>query len=123
MAEANDAQAELDGVLSAMFAQAADQALLSNLGIHLFKNTDLILVGALQTPLDIMLEHLRESSEMGDQGRVGMFAVVSGDHPMEMVRVDLLARDADPRAGALIRRPSAKTWPRPMLPVDYRLAA
>jgi len=117
------AQAELDGVLSVMFARAANQVLLSDLGIHLFKDANLILVGKLQTPLDAMLDHLRECSEMGDQGRDGMFAVVTGEHPMELVRVDLLAHDADPRAGALIRRSSAKTWPRPMLPIDYRLAA
>jgi hypothetical protein len=122
MAEANDAQAELDGVLGVMFAQAANQVLLSDLGIHLFKDAALILVGKLQTPLDAMLDHLRAGSEMGDDGRVGMFAVV-GDHPMEVLRVDLLAHGDNPRAGALIRRPSAKTWPRPMLPSDYRLAA
>jgi hypothetical protein len=123
MVEPSDAQAELDGVLSVMFAQGANQVLLSDLGIHLFKDAEMILVGELQTPLDAMLDHVRESSEMGDQGRAGMFAVVSGDHPMEVVRVDLLARDGDSRAGALIRRSSAKTWPRPMLPTDYRLAA
>jgi hypothetical protein len=39
MPEPSDAQAELDGVLSVMFAQAANQVLLSNLGIHLFKDT------------------------------------------------------------------------------------
>ena len=123
MAQSGDAQAELDGVLSVMFGQAADQVLLSDLGIHLFKDNNLILVGELQTPLDAMLDHLRESGEMGDQGRQGMFAVVSGDHPMEVVRVDLVVRDVDPAAGALIRRSSANRWPRPMLPVDYRLAA
>ena len=122
MAEPGDATAELEGVLSVMFAQAANQVLFSDLGIHLFKDTDLILVGPLQTPLDTMLDHLREASDMGDQGRVGMFAAVSGDHPMEVVRVDLLTRDGDPRAGALIRRSSATAWPRPMLPAEYRLA-
>jgi hypothetical protein len=123
MAEPSDAPAELDGVLSVMFAQGANQVLLSGLGIHLFKDAEMILVGELHTPLDAMLDHLRESSEMGARGRAGMFAVVSGDHPMEVVRVDLLARDGDSRAGALIRRSLAKTWPRPMLPADYRLAA
>ena len=123
MADPSDAQAELDGLLSVMFAQSANQVLLSDLGIHLFRGSDLILVGKLRAPLDTMLDHLRASSEMGDQGHVGMFAVVSGDHPMEVVRVDLLAHDGDPRAGAMIRRSSAETWPRPMLPVDYRLAA
>jgi hypothetical protein len=123
MPEPSDAQAELDGVLSVMFAQAANQVLLSNLGIHLFKDTELILVGELQTPLGTMLDHLRESSEIEGDGRVGMFAVVSGDHPMEVVRVDLLTQEGDPKAGALLRRSSTKTWPRPMLPADYRLAA
>ena len=117
------AQAELDGVLSVMFAQGANQLLLSDLGIHFFKDSELILVGNLETPLDTMLDHLRDSSEMGDQGRDGMFAVVSAEHPMELVRVDLLAHDADRRAGALIRRGSGNAWPRPRLPVDYRLAA
>ena len=123
MAEPGDAQAELDGVLSIMFAESANQALLSALGIHLFKDTELILVGRLQTALGTMLDHLRDSSEMGEHGRTGMFAVVSAEHPMEVVRVDLLAHDGDPRAGALIRRSSAKAWPPPMLPSDYRLAA
>ena len=117
------AQAELDGALSMMFAKAANQLRLSDLGIHVFKDADLILVGKLQTPLDAMLDYLRESSEMGDQGHAGMFAVVSSEHPMELVRVDLLAHGANPSAGALLRRSSAKTWPRPMLPIDYRLAA
>jgi hypothetical protein len=117
------AQAELDGALSMMFARAANQLLLSDLGIHVFKDADLILVGKLQTPLLAMLDYLRESSEMGDQGHDGMFAVVSSEHPMELVRVDLLAHGANPSAGALLRRSSAKTWPRPMLPIDYRLAA
>jgi hypothetical protein len=117
------AQAESDGALSMMFAKAANQLLLSDLGIHVFKDAQLILVGKLQTPLDAMLDYLRESSDMGEQGHDGMFAVVSSEHPVELVRVDLLAHGADPSAGALIRRSSAKTWPRPMLPVDYRLAA
>lgn len=116
------AQAEMDGVLSVMFAQGANQLLLSPLGIHFFKDSEMVLVGKLQTPLDTMLNHLRAGSEMGE-GRDGMFAVVSAEHPMELVRVDLLAHDADPRAGALIRRASGKGWPRPMLPRDYRLAA
>ena len=80
--------------------------LLSNLGIHLFKDTELILVGELQTPLGTMLDHLRESSEIEGDGRV-----------------DLLTHEGDPKAGALLRRSSTKTWPRPMLPADYRLAA
>ena len=80
-------------------------------------------MGKLQTPLDTMLDHLRDSSEMGDRGRDGMFAVVSAEHPMELVRVDLLAHGADRNAGALIRRGSGKTWPQPRLPIDYRLAA
>jgi len=117
------AQAELDGVLSVMFAQGANQLLLSDLGIHFFKDCELILVGKLQTPIGAMLDHLRDSSEMGDKGRDGMFAVVSAEHPMELVRVDLLAHDADRRTGALIRRGSGKTWPQPRLPIDYRLAA
>ena len=117
------AQAELDGALSMMFAKAGNQLLLSELGIHVFKDAELILVGALQTPLDAMLDYLRESSEMGDHGHDGMFAVVSSEHPVELVRVDLLVQGDNPRAGALIRRPSAKTWPRPVLPLDYRLAA
>jgi hypothetical protein len=116
------AQAELDGALSVMFAQGANQLLLSDLGIHFFKDAELILVGTLRTPLDSMLDHLHDSSEMGER-RDGMFAVVSSEHPMELVRVDLLAHDADRRAGALIRRGSGKTWPRPRLPIDYRLAA
>ena len=116
------AQAEMDGVLSVMFAHDANQLLLSDLGIHFFKDAELILVGTLQTPLDSMLDHLRDSSEMGER-RDGMFAVVSPEHPMELVRVDLLAHDADGRAGALIRRGSGETWPRPRLPIDYRLAA
>lgn len=116
------AQAELDGVLSVMFAHGANQLLLSDLGIHFFKDAELILVGTLQTPLDSMLDHLRDSSEMGER-RDGMFAVVSSEHPMELVRVDLLTHEADRSAGALIRRGSGKTWPRPRLPMDYRLAA
>jgi hypothetical protein len=117
------AQAELDGVLSVMFAQGANQLLVSDLGVHFFKDAELVLVSKLQTPLGTMLDHLRDSSEMGQHGRDGMFAVVSAEHPMELVRVDLLAHDADLRAGALIRRGSGKTWPRPRLPIDYRLAA
>jgi hypothetical protein len=123
LAKPSDARAELDDVLSVMFAQGANQLLLSKLGIHFFTDSELMLVGKLQTPLDAMLDHLRDSSEMGAEGRDGIFAVVSAEHPMELVRIDLLAHGADPRAGALIRRSSAKTWPRPMLPIDYRLAA
>ncbi len=117
------AQAEVDGVLSVMFAQSADQVVFSDLGIHFFKNTELILVGKLQTPLDAVLDHLREAGEMDDKAGEGIFAVVSAEHPMELVRVDLLVREANRRAGALIRRGAGKAWPRPMLPGDYRLAA
>ena len=117
------AQAEVDGVLSVMFTQRADQAVFSDLGIHFFKNAELILVAKLQTPLDAVVGHLRNAAEIHDKAGEGMFAVVSADHPMELVRVDLLVRVADRRAGALIRRGAGKAWPRPMLPGDYRLAA
>lgn len=53
----------------------------------------------------------------------GLLAAVGTDHPLELLRLDMMAGE-DGAEGAFMRRASEQnTLPRPTLPATYRLAA
>lgn len=117
------AEAHLDQILSMLFRENADQVLLSPLGIHIFKGARLVLVGKLGVPLPAMLRCLKERAEMTPGKADGLLAAVGTDHPLELLRLDIVTGDEATEA-ALLRRSAGKNgWPKPMLPADFRLAA
>jgi hypothetical protein len=117
------AEANLDRIFTFMFREKADQVVLSPLGIHFFKASQMVLVGKLGVPLAAMLRCLRVRGEIRPNRQDGLVAAVGTDHPLELLRLDMMAGE-DGAEGALIRRSTGKnTWPRPMLPATYRLAA
>ncbi|HZA00744.1 MAG TPA: SseB family protein [Hyphomicrobiaceae bacterium] len=117
------AEDQLDQILSTLFRENADQVLLSPLGIHLFKGGQLMLVGKLGAPLTAMVRCLKERAEMTAGKTNGLLAAVGTDHPLELLRLDIVTGEAATE-GALLRRSAGKSgWPKPMLPADFRLAA
>lgn len=117
------ADAQLEQLLTELFRENADQVLLSPLGIHIFKGAQLVLVGKLGVPVDAMLRCLKERASMTAGQTDGVLAAVGTDHPLELLRLDIV-RGKGSAEGVLIRRSAGKSGlPKPMLPADFRLAA
>lgn len=117
------AEGHLDQIIALMFQENADQVLFSPLGIHVFRGSEMVLVGELGVPLTTMLECLRQRAEIGPGRADGLVAAVGTGRPVELLRVDLVTGEGNAE-GALIRRSAGTNgWPAAMLPRKFRLAA